>query len=348
MSVHTFDPAVAAQHGVIEAVLIKNFQFWILHNKRNNRNHFEGRTWTYNSAKALSQAFPYLSAKQIYGAICRLCEAGVMIKGNFNDHKYDRTSWYSFTDESVWITPEEDLHFPPRENGKPRAGEPIPDTLPDSYSDKNPPGTSALPRGGEVKEEKKPEPKPAPKKKADEKRPAREYWQAFVDTWHDFTAGKLNGETPSIVGRHLNELAKLYDLLQLRAKKKQQVWTQEYMVKALTFYLGIAWAEDWLRAHWLLKNLVEQFDAVFGREAQKKVASKKPPDLQYIVDRYFEGQLDDRILTPEIYKQLVTLKLVPEDHWGNFVHPKVPNATAGDATTAAIKDWLRQQKNPNK
>lgn len=259
-------------------------------------------------------------------------------------YNFDRTTHYLFYPEVVTMLLADRLKMTdrPLENQRPsfENGQAIP-----NHTSKDPKReTSAQSRGAQEKKVIKKKAPPGEKKEA---RPAREHWQAFVDTWHDFTAAKLNGETPSIVGRHLTELGKLYDLLQLRAKKKQQAWTQEYMIKALRFFLEIAYAEEWLKKHWLLKNLVDQFDAIFAREAQKQVVSKKPADLQYIIDRYFEGQLDDRVLTAEIYKQLVSLKLIPEDHWGNFVHPKVPNATPGDATVAAIKDWLSKQTKPN-
>jgi hypothetical protein len=338
MSSHNFDPLVARRYGMTEAVLIKNFQFWISHNKRNGRHQFEGRTWTYNSAKALSQAFVYLSPKQIYGAICRLEKVGVLIKSNFNDHKYDRTSWYAFTDEGFWIDRTEELHFPAEENGKPGQGSPIPDTLPDSNIDKNPPGSSALARGAK-EEVKKVEPKkPAGKKQAD-KRPPREFWQAFVDTWHDFHVENCNGEAPSIVGKPLTDLGKLYDLLLLRARRKKAAWTEKYMVDALKFFLVESIKDDWLKKHLTVANLVEQFDPIFVRAAGKN--GGKPPakpfaeEIQYIIERWNEGDMDQRLITPELYKKLEEKQIVPMGYREQFTG-KDPE----EQKCNAVRGWL--------
>jgi hypothetical protein len=339
MSYHSFDPQVAKQYGVTEAVIIQHFQFWIRHNKSNTRNQFEGRTWTYNSAKAMAEIFPYLTAKMIYGAICRLQEHRVLIKSNFNDHKYDRTSWYAFTDEGFWIDRQEKLDFPPRENANNQQGEPIPDTLPVDNSDKNPPGTSALPRGAK-EEGKKTEPKKSPEKKQEDKRPPREHWQPFVDTWHEFYKAKKHGEEPTIAGRALADLRKLYDLLQLRARKKQvQGWTEKYLVDAFNFFLTAAYSDDWLSKHFLLGNLVEQFDAVFAREAEK-TKGKTPAkpfaeEIQYIIERWNEGDMDARLITPELYKKLEEKQIVPMGYREQFTG-KDPD----EQKCNAVRGWL--------
>jgi hypothetical protein len=132
---HIFDPNVAAEYGIAEAVIIQHFQFWISNNKRNGRNENDGRTWTYNTTKALAETFPYLTEKQIWLAINRLVDAGVLMRGNYNQTAYDRTTWYAFTLESFWIQPEGKFHFPRRENQHSPGGEPIPDIPTDTLTD---------------------------------------------------------------------------------------------------------------------------------------------------------------------------------------------------------------------
>ena len=48
---HSFDIEVAKKYGITEAVLLKNFYFWIEKNRTNNLNYFDGKYWTYNSRK---------------------------------------------------------------------------------------------------------------------------------------------------------------------------------------------------------------------------------------------------------------------------------------------------------
>lgn len=118
-----------------EAVLIKNLQFWIEHNYRNDRNFFDGRTWTYNSVRAFLELFPYMSKKQIYGALGRLETAGVLVTGNYNDTRYDRTTWYAFADEEKWISRKGKPQVPKRENRGAQKATPIPDVPPDESPD---------------------------------------------------------------------------------------------------------------------------------------------------------------------------------------------------------------------
>ena len=134
-----FDAAVAEEFGLKEAVVIKCFQFWIEKNKANNKHFIDGHYWTYNSIEAWQKLFPFLTKKQIWGTIESLVAKGVIIKGNFNQNKFDRTVWYAFADEEKWISPKGKLDFPKKENGFSEKGKPIPDIIPDNIPDNNPP-----------------------------------------------------------------------------------------------------------------------------------------------------------------------------------------------------------------
>jgi len=83
------------------ALLLYNFRFWVETNYHEKRNQHEGRTWTYNSYKALTKWFPFFSESQIKRMLTKLCsEDGPLIRGNFNKNGYDKTSWYAFKNES--------------------------------------------------------------------------------------------------------------------------------------------------------------------------------------------------------------------------------------------------------
>lgn len=101
---HSFDILVAREFGIVEAILIKNFQYWIIKNKANNKHFYEGHTWSYNSIQAFTEIFPYLSYNQIRYALNKLVDAKVLLKGNFNEKQYDRTLWYCFADEKKWLS----------------------------------------------------------------------------------------------------------------------------------------------------------------------------------------------------------------------------------------------------
>ena len=90
-TMHYFDTELAEKYGMVEATILNHLQYWI-------QNYHEGRYWTFHSIQAFCKQFPYLTAKKIRNAIKKLENAKVLIKGNFNKVKYDRTTWYALTD----------------------------------------------------------------------------------------------------------------------------------------------------------------------------------------------------------------------------------------------------------
>ena len=141
-----FDPEIAKRYGVDAAVMLWNLDFWIQKNKANGKFYYLGRYWTYNSAAAFAELFPFWTQKQITRILSKLEDAGVILSGNWNDNQYDRTKWYAI-DYAVLngenanpqtgkcISPNGQMDFPERENGFPQTGNPIPDSNTDIIAD---------------------------------------------------------------------------------------------------------------------------------------------------------------------------------------------------------------------
>ena len=125
---HSFSIELAEQYGILEAVLLNHFQFWITHNAANDVHYHDGRYWTFNTVKAFADLFPYASAKQIRTALNRLIDAGVLMTGNYNKTTYDRTLWYAFTDEGLTICPIRQMDVTRKKNADAQKGKPIPNT----------------------------------------------------------------------------------------------------------------------------------------------------------------------------------------------------------------------------
>lgn len=123
---HHFDVDLATRYGIAEAILLNHLEYWIEHNRANQKNFFEGRYWTFNSNKALREIFPYLSEKKIRNALNHLQEEGLIITGNFNKLAYDRTLWYALTEKGKSILPKWQMEVYETANGNSRNGEPIP------------------------------------------------------------------------------------------------------------------------------------------------------------------------------------------------------------------------------
>lgn len=95
---HSFDIRVAERIGINAAIILKHLYFWISKNRANEKHFHDGRYWTYSSVKAMCELFPYLSKKQISGALEKLESFGLIMVGNYNSTPYDRTRWFSITD----------------------------------------------------------------------------------------------------------------------------------------------------------------------------------------------------------------------------------------------------------
>lgn len=128
--IHQFDTEIAAEVGLLPAVLFYNIQHWIQKNEANQKHFHDGRYWTYNSIKAFQLQFSYVSAKQIEKALNKLKDAELIMTGNFNSFTRDRTLWYALTDKAISISPNEEMHFPKKGNPFPQKGEPLPDNKP--------------------------------------------------------------------------------------------------------------------------------------------------------------------------------------------------------------------------
>ena len=125
---HSFDVNIAAKYGVEEAIIIHHFAHWIGINKTLNRNLHEGRYWTYQTAKQIAANFPYLTEEQVTNIIEKLCTGKsrfskkdktfepVLIKGNFNKSRYDRTVWYAFSDPEESISKNNDMQIVETQN----------------------------------------------------------------------------------------------------------------------------------------------------------------------------------------------------------------------------------------
>lgn len=138
MSLHSFDPDIAAQVGVNAAVIYQNFLFWCEKNKANKRHVMDGYVWTYNSRRALGDLFPYLTDSQIKTAIAKLVDAGLLVKGEYNLASYDRTNWYAPAVSAEWVSAigqKSPMERSKIANGLAKNDQPIPDSKTDIKPD---------------------------------------------------------------------------------------------------------------------------------------------------------------------------------------------------------------------
>ena len=134
---HYFNTEIAKEVGVNAAVILENIAHWVLKNKANDKNFYDGHYWTYNSRTAMTALFPYLSEKQVRYALDALRKADMVLTGNYNKSSYDRTLWYTVSDSCAKKYFPELLDWPKKANELDGVGQPIPDINTNNKPDNN-------------------------------------------------------------------------------------------------------------------------------------------------------------------------------------------------------------------
>ena len=98
-----FDPQIAKDIGVEEAIMHSNIEFWCDTNEKNNRHIHGGCAWMYNSVEAFKLQFPFWTAGQIRRILDNLLKKKYIKAGNYNKIKYDKTRWFAVLIKSTNI-----------------------------------------------------------------------------------------------------------------------------------------------------------------------------------------------------------------------------------------------------
>lgn len=92
----TINRLAARVLGLNEAIVVQQIHYWLEINRKAKINFHDNRTWTYNTyEKWQSENFDFWSARTLKRIFTGLFDKEILIKGNYNLHKYDRTLWVS-------------------------------------------------------------------------------------------------------------------------------------------------------------------------------------------------------------------------------------------------------------
>ncbi len=114
------NPKLAQMIGLNEAIVLQQVHYWVTLNEKAGKNLREDFTWTYNTYKEWNLQFPFWSLRTIKTVIANLERKGLLISGNFNKVKQDRTKWYrvsldAYTLQGADIAPSEEADVAPAE-----------------------------------------------------------------------------------------------------------------------------------------------------------------------------------------------------------------------------------------
>ena len=90
-------PDVAKEIGLNESIVFLQLEYLIAISDHEHDN----RKWTYQSLKALQEMFPFWSHMTIQRAIKSLEQQKLIIIGNYNKRKNDRTQWFALDLEGI-------------------------------------------------------------------------------------------------------------------------------------------------------------------------------------------------------------------------------------------------------
>lgn len=96
-------PKLATKIGLNESIALQQIHYWLEINKKANKNFRDGRFWTFNSYAEWEKQFPFWSSRTIQRSITNLEKMKLVITGNYNKLKIDRTKWYSIDYKVVEI-----------------------------------------------------------------------------------------------------------------------------------------------------------------------------------------------------------------------------------------------------
>lgn len=125
-----FNTDIAKLVGTDAAIIYSNIEYWVEHNKLNEKHFYDGNYWTYNSIEAFKKYFDYLSVSQIKTCIKKLEKHNLIEIGNYNKLGYDRTKWYSIPLNST-IGEKSQMDYSDLTNGLAKIDQPIPNYKPD-------------------------------------------------------------------------------------------------------------------------------------------------------------------------------------------------------------------------
>ncbi|MCH5139064.1 primosomal replication protein N, partial [Clostridiaceae bacterium UIB06] len=86
-----FQPKIAKLLGISEAIILNQIHYWL----EKKKNIIDGRPWVYNTYENWQEQICFLSVSTIKKAIKKMESMGIVIAGNFNRSKVDKTKWYT-------------------------------------------------------------------------------------------------------------------------------------------------------------------------------------------------------------------------------------------------------------
>ncbi|MCO4455154.1 hypothetical protein AXE89_10615 [Staphylococcus aureus] len=90
-------PKLAELIGLNEAIVLQQIHYWL----NNSKHKYDGKTWVFNSYPEWQKQFPFWSLITIKRTIYSLEKQNLLLIGNYNKAKFDKTKWYSINYQTI-------------------------------------------------------------------------------------------------------------------------------------------------------------------------------------------------------------------------------------------------------
>lgn len=88
--------------GLNESIVLQQVHYWLEINRKAKINFYDNRTWTYNSiANWQKENFDFWSVDTVKRTFAKLVKRKILLTGNYNEYKYDKTIWYTIDYEKL-------------------------------------------------------------------------------------------------------------------------------------------------------------------------------------------------------------------------------------------------------
>lgn len=104
--INKFNAKIAIDFNPLLSIFVQELAQWTFYNLANKKNLYDGYCWSYNTLEAFQVIFPWWNRRQLETIINNAVKEGLILKGNYNKHKYDRTCWYALSWKGLSYFPE--------------------------------------------------------------------------------------------------------------------------------------------------------------------------------------------------------------------------------------------------
>ncbi|HDP6032118.1 TPA: DnaD domain protein, partial [Staphylococcus aureus] len=80
-----------------EAIVLQQIHYWL----NNSKHKYDGKTWIFNSYPEWQKQFPFWSLITIKRTIYSLEKQNLLLIGNYNKAKFDKTKWYTINHQTI-------------------------------------------------------------------------------------------------------------------------------------------------------------------------------------------------------------------------------------------------------